>query len=83
MNTKQEKSGNLDFDSIIIPPNGSWFDPIGIRFFANTTKDSLKLEFGHNIRTVEVIAIAEAAEEKKKSAAIEALEGEIIEEDVV
>lgn len=82
MNTKPGTPGNATFEAVSIPPQKTWFDPIGVRFFVNVTKDTLTIRFGHNMRTVEVIEIAEATKENKNSAAVKALEGEIIEESI-
>lgn len=82
MSTEQEeKKAPTPFETQIIAPTAEWFDPIGIRFFINTTPRPLKLGFSHNIRSVEMIAIFELTEEDLKSEEIKALEGEIVEEE--
>lgn len=69
------------FERQVIGPHEQWFDPIGIRFILNLTDRPFKVQFSHNIRAVEMIAISEADKDNPQSEEIHALEGEIIEEE--
>lgn len=69
------------FERQVIGSHEQWFDPIGIRFIINVTDRPLKVQFSHNIRAVEMIAISEVGEGDSKSEELQVLEGEIIEEE--
>jgi hypothetical protein len=69
------------FERQVIGPHEQWFDPIGIRFIVNLTDRPLKVQFSHNIRAVEMIAVSEAEKGNSQSEEIQLLEGEIIEEE--
>jgi hypothetical protein len=79
LSTEPEKS--IEFEVHIIPPKNQWFDPIGVRFFQNTTDRTIKIGFSHNIRAIEVIAFIDPSDEDLKKDTIQALKGEIVEEE--
>jgi hypothetical protein len=82
--TKNEKV-EMPFEIKILAPDETWFDPIESRFFRNSTKRSVTLGFGHTIRKVEIINIIDpqnASISPQVPLDTQALEGEIIEEDV-
>jgi hypothetical protein len=81
MNTNNKKENITPFEIKDLKPNEEWFDPVGIRFFVNGTKTNIKLGFGHNIRTVEIIAILNTDKEVVNDPKITVLEGKIIEEE--
>jgi hypothetical protein len=80
MSTTKKVQDATPFEIKILEAHEEWFDPVGIRFFINTTDKNVTLGFSHNIRTVEMIAILDAAKEKNKRPRLETLEGEEIEE---
>jgi hypothetical protein len=82
--TKNERV-EMPFEIKTLAPGETWFDPIGIRFLKNSTKRSLALGFGHTIRKVEIINIIDPANAPVSSQVplnTQALEGEIVEENV-
>lgn len=82
MNKSKTERLPLPVEPKILAPSVPWFDPVGIRFFINTTKRPVKIGFSHNIRAVEMIAILDMTNEDLKTEKDKSLKGEIIEEDV-
>lgn len=64
------------FEWYDIPPGKQFFDQLERRYFANTTKRTLKVGFGHDTRRVEIIAIADGKGKDPKIAALEGIEVE-------
>jgi hypothetical protein len=82
--TENEKV-EMPFEIKTLAPGETWFDPIEIRLFRNSTKRSLALGFGHTMRKVEIINIIDPTNvpvSAKVPLDTQALEGEIIEEEI-
>ena len=82
--SEEEKSRNFlnTFEWHKVEPKSEFYDDIERRFFINTTSSAIMIGFGHNTRQLEIIAIAERAETtKSEDPALNALEGEEIEEE--
>jgi len=65
-----------------IDSKSEFYDEVERRFFINTTNSAIMIGFGHNTRRLETIVIGESAETtKSEDPALNALEGEVIEEE--
>lgn len=79
------KEGNRSTETLEvtdITPGETWFDPIGIRYFINTTQMPVRIGFGHNVRAVEIVVILDPKIEVTKRIDPKGFEGEVIEEAV-
>lgn len=79
MSNSGDISDTLEWHAI--PKGETFYDDVEHRFFINACNHGIKIGFGHNIRKLEMIGIADH-EDIKQDSVLDAREGEIIEEDV-